>query len=273
MADLFSSRNYRSYLEAWVAEQPKGGRGLISALARAAGCQPVYFSRVLLDKAQLSLEQAQAIQALLGHSSEETDFFLTLVERDRAGTAALRAHFDRKLELARERRADLQTRFTEAKVLTPESQNVYYSSYQYGAVHACISVPKLQTLDSLERMLRIPRARLVEILGFLKETGLATETAGRYGPGLNRLHLNKDAGLIRQHHSNWRIEALKSLDRGRGAQSDHALHYSAVVSLSEADALKLREHWVRALEEFSRVVAPSPEETVRALVIDFFALD
>jgi hypothetical protein len=29
---------------------------------------------------------------------------------------------------------------------------------------------------------------------------------------------------------------------------------------------------VRALEEFSRVVAPSKEETVRALTIDFFAL-
>jgi preprotein translocase subunit SecE len=36
--------------------------------------------------------------------------------------------------------------------------------------------------------------------------------------------------------------------------------------------VKLREHWVKALEEFSRVIAPSREETVRALVIDFFPL-
>ena len=44
------------------------------------------------------------------------------------------------------------------------------------------------------------------------------------------------------------------------------------VSLSEADATRLREHWVQALEEFSRHVEPSKEETVRALVIDFFSL-
>jgi hypothetical protein len=133
-------------------------------------------------------------------------------------------------------------------------------------------VPALQTIDALESALGISRERLLEVLAFLKETGLATEVRGHFQVGLNRLHLGKDAGLIRQHHSNWRIEALKSLDRGRGAQNEQSLHYSAVVSLSESDAVKLREHWVKALEEFSRVIAPSREETVRALVIDFFPL-
>jgi uncharacterized protein (TIGR02147 family) len=272
MADLFSATGYREYLKSWISEQPKNGRGLISAMAKAAGCQPVYFSRVLLEKAQLSLEQAQAIQPVLKHSYEETDFFLLLVEWDRAGTQALKAYFRRKLDAAREARSDLQSRFSEAKALSREHQDTYYSSYHYAAVHTCISVPQLQTLEALEAFLNLPRERLLDVLSFLKDTGLATEKQGRYQVGLNRLHLGRDAGLIRQHHSNWRIEALKSLDRGRGAQSDKDLHYSAVVSLSEADAVRLREHWVKALEEFSRQVAPSKEETVRALVIDFFSL-
>ncbi|MGK5085830.1 hypothetical protein WDW37_21280 [Bdellovibrionota bacterium FG-1] len=273
MADFYSSSNYREYLKTWISEQPKRGRGLISAMAKAAGCQPVYFSRVLLEKAQLSLEQAQAIQRLLGHSNEEVDFFLLLVEWDRAGNKALKNYFWQKIETAREARINLQARFTEAKSLTIEHQNIYYSSYQYAAVHACISVPAFQTVDALEAVLKIPRERLLEVLSFLRETGLAIEERGRFRVGLNRLHLGKDAGLIRQHHSNWRIEALKSLDRGKGAQSDQALHYSAVVSLSEADAVRLREHWVRALEEFNRQIAPSKEEAVRALVIDFFSLN
>ena len=272
MADLFSSTNYRQYLKDWISSQPKRGRGLISALAKAAGCQPVYFSRVLLEKAQLSLEQAQAIQPLLGHAGEEIDFFLLLVEWDRAGNRALKNYFAGKIEAAREVRASLQNRFTDAKTLTGEHQNTYYSSYQYAAVHACISVPALQSVDALEAFLRIPRERLLEVLSFLKQTGLAFEERGRYRVGLHRLHLGKDAGLIRQHHSNWRIEALKSLDRGKGAQSDQALHYSAVVSVSEADAVRLREHWIQSLEEFNRQVAPSRDETVRALVIDFFPL-
>src|SRR5690606_9162791 len=137
---------------------------------------------------------------------------------------------------------------------------------------ACISVPGLQTLEALEAFLKLPRERRVEILAFLRDTGLAPEDRGRYQVGLHRLHLGRDSGLIRQHHTNWRIEALKSLDRGKGAQSDQDLHYSAVVSLSEADALRLREHWVRAIEEFNARIAPSKDETVRALVIDFFSL-
>jgi uncharacterized protein (TIGR02147 family) len=272
MADLFTSTDYRKYLKSWISEQPKNGRGLISAMAKAAACQPVYLSRVLTGKAQLSLEQADAIQPVLKHSSDETDFFLLLVEWDRAGNTSLKKYFQKKIEAAREARANLQSRFTEARVLTREHQDIYYSSYHYAAIHTCISVPELQTLAALEAFLKIPTERLLEVLSFLKDTGLAFEERGRYRIGMNRLHLGKDAGLIRQHHSNWRIEALKSLDRGKGAQSDKDLHYSAVVSLSEEDAVLLREHWVQALEEFSKRVAPSKEETVRALVIDFFGL-
>jgi len=272
MADLFSFQDYRKYLEAWISEQPRGGRGMISGLAKAASCQPVYVSRVLSGRAQLSLEQAQAIQAELKHSGEETDFFLLLVEWDRAGTKPLKEYFQKKIDRAREARADLQKRFTEAPTLTREHQDIYYSSYHYAAVHTCISVPALQTLSGLEAFLKLPRDRLLEVLLFLKDCGLAIEERGRFRIGQLRLHLGKNAGLIRQHHSNWRLEALKSLDRGRGAQDDRSLHYSAVVSLSETDALRLREHWVKALEEFNQQVAPSKEETVRALVIDFFSL-
>lgn len=272
MTDLFLTTDYRAYLNDWISAQPKGGRGLISALAKTARCQPAYFSRVLLGKAQLSAEQAYAIQKPLKHTPEEVSYFLLLVEWDRAGDAELKSYLRAKIEAAQRQRADLQTRFKEAKALTREHQATYYSSAHYAAIHACISVPGLQTVEALEAFLKLPRERLLMVLGFLRESGLAIEEKGRWRVGLDRLHLGRDESLIRQHHTHWRMEALKSLDRGHGAQSEDDLHYSAVVSLSRADAAKLKEHWIRALEEFSRVVAPSREETVRALVIDFFGL-
>jgi hypothetical protein len=101
---------------------------------------------------------------------------------------------------------------------------------------------------------------------------IAIREANRWRVGQTRLHLARDASLIRQHHSNWRVEALKSLDRGQGAQNQNELHYSAVVSLSNEDALRLNELWVKTLEQFAREIAPSKDETVRALVIDFFSI-
>jgi hypothetical protein len=270
--DLFAAKNYRSYLKDWIAERPGKGRGQISILAKASRCAPAYFSRVLLDKAELSQEQAYAIQGVLGHSVEEIQFFILLLDRDRAGDGQWRAFCESRIAAACAARADLKQRFSDAESLSREAQSVYYSSAHYAALHACISVPKYQTVSALETLLKLPQERILEVLHFLVQTGLAVEEKGCWRVGKNRLHLGRDSTLIRQHHGNWRLEALKSLDRGRGAQGLDDLHYSSVVSVSHEDALKLKEHWIRALEEFNQTVAPSPEETVKALVIDFFAL-
>ena len=133
--------------------------------------------------------------------------------------------------------------------------------------------PELQTIAKLESFLKLSRERIAEVLGFLQVTGLAVEEKGHWKVGQNRLHLSRDSDLIRNHHSNWRVEAIKSLDRGKGAQGSEDLHYSAVVSLSREDAIQLKEHWIQALERFGQVVAPSHEETVRAITLDFFSLD
>jgi hypothetical protein len=227
---------------------------------------------VLLSKAQLSPEQAYAIQKGLRHSPEEVAYFLLLVEWDRAGDPELKAYCLSRIESAQEARTDLQKRFKDAGSLTREDQAKYYSSYHYAAIHACISVPELQSAQALERFLKLPPERVTEVLSFLAQAELATEEKGRWSVGHNRLHLGRNSDLIRQHHSNWRIEALKSLDRGRGAQGLEDLHYSAAVSVSHEDAARIKELWIKTLEEFGRVVAPSKEETVRALVLDFFAL-
>ncbi len=272
MTDLFLNLDYRAYLKEWIAAQPKGGHGLVSALAKAARCQPAYFSRVLQGKAQLSPEQAFAIRKVLGHSDDQTRYFMLLVEYDRAGDADLKAYYQSRIEAEREARTNLQNRFKEAKTLSREHQVTYYGSAHYAAIHACISVPELQTIPGLEKFLALPRERIVEVLKFLTDCGLAVEEQGRWRVGLNRLHLGRDSDLIRNHHSNWRIEAMKSLDRGKGAQGGEDLHYSAVVSLSREDAHRLKEHWIQALEQFNAVIAPSQEETVRAITLDFFSL-
>jgi uncharacterized protein (TIGR02147 family) len=272
MADLFAKLDYRAYLKEWIEEQPNRGRGMIAALAQVARCQPAYFSRVLLGKAQLSPEQAFVLQKTLGHSAEEVSYFMELVDWDRAGDASLKRYHRERIEAAQKAHADLKKRFKTAPQLTREHQCTYYSSPHYIAIHVCVSVGALQTVAELAAFLRLPRDRVVEALKLLEEAGLVVEERGKWKVGQTRLHLGNDSALMRQHHANWRMEAIKSLDRGEGPRDANHLHYSAVVSLSEADAVKLKELFVRALEEFSAVVSPSKEETVRALTLDFFPL-
>jgi hypothetical protein len=241
-------------------------------LARAAHCQIAYLSRVLEHEAHLSLEQAIAIQETLGHSRDESRFFLLLVEWDRASTPALRAHFQSEIDSVRRHRADLQSRFQVQSALSEQDQSTYYSSYQFLATHVCLSIPELQTFEALEHFLRVPAERLREILDFLVRSGLAERTQGRYRIGAARLHLGRSSPLIRQHHVNWRVEAIRSLERGSGASGSEDLHYSAAVSLSQEDCFRLKELWIKTLETFNQQIALSKEETVRCLVLDFFSL-
>src|SRR5688500_3076235 len=90
---LFTYSDYKAYLRDWIRAHPHRGRGIKSRLARTAGCQVAYLSRVIERDAHLSLEQAMSLQGPLGHGRGEAKYFLLLVELARAGTQSLRAHF------------------------------------------------------------------------------------------------------------------------------------------------------------------------------------
>src|SRR5213595_3742322 len=88
--DTFEYVDYRSYVSDLLASQPKKGHGFRSKLATVIGCRPAYITLVLKGQANLSLEQADLLCAHFGLTSEEADFFLLLVQFERAGSASLR---------------------------------------------------------------------------------------------------------------------------------------------------------------------------------------
>lgn len=72
--------------------------------------------------------------------------------------------------------------------------------------------------------------------------------------------------MLPRHHSNWRMKAIASIDQ----EKDHDLHYTAVLGISKADALVLREKLLKLLEDFEPVISKSPEETSVVLLLDLF---
>jgi hypothetical protein len=72
--------------------------------ARAIGCQTAYISQVLNADLNFGLEQALKISLLLGLTEDEKRYLLFLVEKSRAGTIELKAHFQKQLEEVRKNR-------------------------------------------------------------------------------------------------------------------------------------------------------------------------
>jgi uncharacterized protein (TIGR02147 family) len=266
--NVFEFQDYKKYISAWIDSRPNGGRGEKSRIAKQARCHLAYISQVLTGPAHFNLEQADSLNELLEHGEDEAQFFILLVELGRAGTHSLQKHFEKQIQRILNQRLQLKNRFTDKKSLTPENQATYYSHWAYCAVHMAVLNPKLRTPGPIAKYFDLSISKTVEILDFLGSVGLVKKDDGNFVPGDVRIHLEHDSPMISKHHTNWRIQAMRALER----ETQQELHYSGVISLSRSDLPKVREAMVRALEQVRGIVKNSQDETVYCYSLDLFGL-
>lgn len=263
---LFDSHDYKSYLNQRLDADPSG-RGARASLARAIRCQTAYVSSVLRGSAHFTPEQGEAINEHLGHSEIEADYFLLLLQQQRAGTENLRRRLKKQMERIREGRFDLKKRLAVGQTLTKEDQATYYSEWHYAAIHTLTSIPECNNVARIAEWLRLEPAVVADAVDFLVRTGLLEKTKAGLRIGKSHIHLGADSPLISKHHQNWRLQAMQRL----GGRND-GLHYSSIVTLSEKDSVRLKEMMVGFIQSVKAVVKESKEEQLRCFSLDFFRL-
>lgn len=263
---VFDFQEYKEYLKAAISSRPRNGRGFRSHIAAAMRCQMTYLSRVLNGNAHLSLEQAEKVNSLLGHSTEEADFFLLLVQLNRAGSAELRDRFRRHVREVLQKRLNLRNRLAYKQGLNREDQSIYYSSWHYAAIHMLLTIPQFQSKEVLSKRTGLSPDVVANILEFLISVGLAQIEDNRYKTGPTQIYLENDSPMISKHHINWRMQAIRSIDRARAED----LHYSSVVAISYDDSLRIRDILVKAIEQIRPVIKTSKEEALFSYGIDLF---
>jgi uncharacterized protein (TIGR02147 family) len=266
--NVFEYQDYKAYLNAWVASHTNGSRGVKSRIAESARCHLAYISQVLSGTSHFNLEQADSLQGLLEHGEEEKNYFLLLVEFARAGTPSLGKHFERQIQKVLDQRVQLKNRFIDKKSLNVEDQAIYYSHWAYVAIHMAVLNPKYRTPGTIAKYFDLSVSKTAQILEFLTSVGLVKNQHGVFLPGEVRIHLGHDSPMISKHHTNWRIQAVRSLER----ETSQELHYSGVISVSFDNLPKIREAMIRALEEVRGIVKESKDETVYSYSVDLFGL-
>jgi uncharacterized protein (TIGR02147 family) len=264
---VFEFEDYKLFLKNLLA--PSGEtRGARSKLAEKLNCNIGFVSQVLNGESQFSLEHATLISEFLELSEEETDFFLLLVQFERAGSEKLRVHLNRQIKRIQKQRKEIKSRIKTSKDLTEADYGIYYSNWAYSAVHMTLSITQYQSKSALKEKLNVTSKQLDTIIQFLLEKSLIIEEKGVYKTGPTRIHLTRNSPLICQHHTNWRIEAMKFIPK----QIETNLHYSSVMTMSVADSEKIKNAILKALEDVEVILKPSPNEEVYSLGIDFFKL-
>lgn len=262
---LLAHSDYKAYVNQRLDTDPRG-RGSRSALAQAIHCQSAYVSSVLRGNAHFTPEQGEAINEHFGHSEAESDYFLLLLQHQRAGTEALRKRIRLQMLRVQESRFDLKKRLSVSQSLSKEDQAIYYSEWYYAAIHALSSVPGFSSVNVIAARLKLEPSRVGEAVQFLTGAGLMTKGKTGLKIGAARIHLGSESPLISKHHLNWRLQAMQRFSR----RTSEDLHYSSVITLSAKDILLVKEKIVAAIRDVKEIVRDSKEEKLQCFSLDFF---
>lgn len=267
-ASIYSYDDYKRFILDLIELSPNQGRGVRRKLAEFIGCQVAYVSHVLAADRDFSLEQAEAASRFFSLREDEADCMLLLVELRKAGTAELKKHLNKRLAALRAEHQEIKKRIRISGEISEVDQALYYSSWHYQAAHSALGIPELRTAPSIAKRFGFSIERTNQILSFLLDRGLITEQRGQYRLTDKQIHLPRTSPLISKLHSNWRVQTLQNLTE---MKSDD-YHYSGLVTLSAADAEKVREILISALEASVDTVRPSKEEKICVLAMDFYEL-
>ena len=262
---VFEFLEYKAFIRAWMASQPKAGRGLFRQWAEQLRVSTTLMSQVFNGEKELSLEMASDFCDLLGFSDAEADYFLLMVEYARAGSRSLKQRLKRKLQAEQNRAQNLSQRL-KVEELPDFTKAIFYSSWMYAGIRNLTAIPQFQNVESLADHLKMPRLQVQKIVEFLLENGLCQLEQGSLQVGSKRTHLGAQSPLVAKHHQNWRLHSFQKMP----LQRDEDLYFTFPMSLSVEDAAKIRRYLPTVIEEIHKIVGPSESETVRCLNLDFF---
>lgn len=265
---IFEHNNYLKYIESYIKFLPHQGRGFRTTMAAHLGCKTSFISQVMNGSQDLSVEQAFLLNDLLKHGESEGAYFLNLVQCARAGSKGLKDYYKKEAEKIRSEALRLKNRFDADAVKTKTDEFKYFSSADFAYVHILTTIPQYQTKEALLGKLKMNPNYLTKILDYLMSLGYVIYKKGRYLPGQAILHLPDDSAIIATHHSNWRIQAIKSCQSPEPSD----FHYSSIISITEKDFFTIKAMMIKHLEEYRSIINPSDCEKAYSLCFDFYEM-
>ena len=264
---IFEFDDYRKYFAEFLLKLPKKGYGEARKIAAHLQVGSTFISQVFHGSKNLSLEQADILADYLGLVGLERDYFILLVEKERAGTKRLKQYWNAKLADLKKSSLKISNRVSHHRTLTDEEKSIFYSSFIYSCIHAYTSTAKKgRGLEEVKDRFELSRARAGEILKFLCDIGLCKEEQGYFLVTDHHTHIAKGSPHLLKHHANWRIKAIQYSEE----LSDEELMYTANISISKKDFQKIRDEMVQLIKTTVNTAQESDPEEIAQFNLDLF---
>ncbi len=263
---IFKYQNFRKFLRSIQDELPNGGRGTVTQWAKVIRVTPALMSQILIGNKSMSLEMVDHLSTHLQLSEKEKDYFVLLVEFDRAGTKSLKDYFLKKIVHMQDESRYLKNQIQDITELSAEVKAIYYSQWIYAGIRNLVACSKIANIDTITEELNLPRETVANVIDFLVKHQLIIPAKQGWAPGPQSTFVPADSPLVYKHHQHWRLKGIQQMD----LRSKEDLFYSSPMSLSEDLAKDLRSRIVKVIQDFQKDIGPSESQVVRCLNIDWF---
>lgn len=264
MIETFS--HYRDFIKA-ALDSERFGRGSRAQLADHLGVQNSFISLVLNGKQDFSLEHGMRIADFMGLKDDDREILLLMIQRDRSSSPDLTKQFQKMIDRWAEKRSEIINRVKrESKALSEVELSEYYSDWRHSAIHMAIRIEELKDASKISERLGIDAKKVRSSLEVLERLGFIERGKGGWNTRQQSFHVGERSPALRSQHTNWRLEAVRSL----GNERSKDLHYTAVMSIDAVCAQKIREAILKVLESCDPDIKNAKDEEIHALTIDLF---
>lgn len=263
---IYQYDNYRKFLKDQLKLMPKKGYGQLSRLAKHLGINSAYLSQIFQETKSFSQDQALAAASFFNLGEMETEYLLTLVQLDKAGSKELKNFLLKKINKLQEESQKIRSRVTVDTQLSPIHQGIFYSDWAYSAVRQATTLISHQQIEGISQLLGLSSKRVSHILEFLVQTGLCKIDNNQFKIGDRRTHLDAESPLVKLHHQNWRAKAVEQIYDSW----ENKLHFTSPMTISNSHAKKIREMLVDFIEQVGKVADSSTSEELVCFNADWF---
>lgn len=268
--NVFEYDNCRDFLTDYIGNLPKRGRGFPRKLASAIEVSPVVISQVLNGSRLFTTEQGFATAEFLNLEPLEKDYFIALINQERAGTKKLSQYYNEQAKTALRKHSEIQNRIKDSKELDDNAKAIYYSEWYYSAIRLLVCNPEVNTAADIAKTLPLPLQRIRDTLQFLEEYQLITKTKNGYNWLGTSTHIPASSPLVSRHHQNWRMKATNNLFRDINQTEE--VFFTAPMIIDKQSATKLREKILNFISSNQKLLRDAPSKNLFCLNIDFFEI-
>lgn len=269
--DIFTQSETSKLLRSFIASQPQKGRGLVKLLAEHLGVASPQVSQFLSGVKTITMDQAYLIGRYFSWSELEMEYWLTLVDWERASHHEVKKHFKKKLESLKQESLKVSKAVAATTELNDADKGQFYSSWIYSGIRLFCSVGEGKRIDEIHQAFsEFPPADINAVVEFLLQRQLLKKSGLLYEMGTQRTFVSKGSPFLKQHHTNWRLRAVERAN----FISDEEMMFTAPLSISESGFKKVRrelQDWIKHISD--NLVSYGDAERVACLNIDFFRVD